>query len=43
MCGLQNISISYSSTLITNGMQLADSLMYCDTSYNKPDSFLIVE
>lgn len=40
MCSLQNISISYSSMLITNGMQLTDSLMNCDTRYNKPDSFL---
>lgn len=42
MCSLQNISISYSSVLITNGMQLTDSLMNCDTRYNKPDSFLTV-
>lgn len=42
MCSLENISISYSSMLITNGMQLTDSLMNCDTRYNKPDSFLTV-
>lgn len=42
ICSLQNISISYSSMLITNGMQLIDSLMNCDTRYNRPDSSLTV-
>lgn len=42
MRGLQNIVISYSSPLITNGMQLTDFLMNCDTRYNEPDSFLTV-